>query len=105
MRTDVVVSITSAPHPIIEKKELESRKILDDRKRLYLDLAVPRDIELEVGEGTSADLYNIDSVWEVYKENIKNRERAGTDYLYLIEKQIQVLLKWFRYREELEKEC
>ena len=102
---DVVVSITSAPHPIIEGRELEKRGISGDKKRFFLDLAVPRDIDQDVEEDALAELHNIDSVWEVYKENMKNRERAGTDYLYLIEKQIAVLLKWFKYKEELEKVC
>lgn len=102
---DVVVSITSAPHPIIERKELKNRGICGDKKRFFLDLAVPRDIEEDVARDDLAELHNIDSVWEVYKENMKNRERAGSDYLYLIEKQIQVLLKWFKYKEELEKVC
>lgn len=104
-KADIIISITSAPYPIIEKEELEARGISEDKERLFLDLAVPRDIELNVGEAPNINLYNIDTIWEVYKENMKNRERAGNDYLYLIEKQIQVLLKWFRYREELEKAC
>lgn len=102
---DIIISVTSAPNPIIVENELKNRDIGYKNEKIFLDLAVPRDIDLKISAITNVNLYNIDAIWEVYKENMKNRERAGTDYLYLIEKQIQILLKWFEYKEELEKVC
>lgn len=99
-KSDIIISVTSAPEPIIIREELEKLEI--DREKIYLDLAVPRDIDPSI---QCRGVYNIDAVWEVYKENLKNRERAGEDHFYLIEKQVEVVLKWFKYRKELGEAC
>ena len=55
---DIVISATSAPHLIIEKAKIED--ILNDgKKRFFLDLAVPRDIEISIVEFENVSLYNL----------------------------------------------
>jgi len=102
---EAIVSITSAPHPIIMKNELENEGKHYEKENIFLYLGVPRDIDLKISAIDGVNLYNIDAIWEVYKENMKNRERTGTNHLYLIDKQIETLLKWFGYKEELENLC
>lgn len=102
---DIIIGTTSSPDTVIDREILEEMGLLEDKERIYLDLAVPRDIDESIGEEGRSQVHNIDEVWDVYRRNVKNRDKAVEDYLYLLEKQKDVLLKWFRYREELEKAC
>ncbi|MCQ8212343.1 glutamyl-tRNA reductase [Cetobacterium somerae] len=96
--SDVIISATSAPHAIIKKNEIIS--LLDNEKEyVFLDLAVPRDIEEELNELDNINLYNIDDVWGVYYENLENRENLLTKYEYMLGEQMINLKKWFEYKE------
>ena len=60
---DVVISSTGAPHTIIHRKEIESlRRARKFRPLFLIDIAVPRDIEHEVGEIDEVYLYDIDAL-------------------------------------------
>lgn len=97
-KSDVIISTTSAPHAIIKKDEI--LPLLDrDKEYVFLDLAVPRDIEEELNELKNINLYNIDDVWGVYYENLENRENLLTKYEYMLGEQMVNLKKWFEYKE------
>lgn len=97
-KSDVIISATSAPHTIIKKEEI--LPLLDkDKEYVFLDLAVPRDIEEELNELKNINLYNIDDVWGVYYENLENRENLLTKYEYMLGEQMINLKKWFEYKE------
>ena len=97
-KSDIIISATSAPHAIIKKDEI--LPLLDKNKEyVFLDLAVPRDIEEELNELNNINLYNIDDVWGVYYENLENRENLVTKYEYMLNEQMVNLKKWFEYKE------
>ena len=97
-KSDVIISATSAPHAIIKKEEIQP--LLNKNKEyVFLDLAVPRDIEEELNELKNINLYNIDDVWGVYYENLENRENLLTKYEYMLGEQMINLKKWFEYKE------
>lgn len=97
-KSDIIISATSAPHAIIKKEEI--LPLLDEKKEyIFLDLAVPRDVEEELDELKNVNLYNIDDVWGVYYENLENRENLLTKYEYLLGEQMINLKKWFEYKE------
>lgn len=92
-KSDIVISATSAPHLILEKDKMG--KILSDgKKRFFLDLAVPRDIETSIGEASNTMLYHLDDIWEEYNKNVKKRDEVVDEFYYIIDKQ---------YRETIEK--
>ena len=70
---DIVISATKSPHCVILKDEVEAN-IEDHRERLMIDLAVPRDIEKEVGDIEGVSLYDIDFIKTMSEEN--NRKKA-----------------------------
>ena len=99
-KSDIVISATSAPHLILEKDKMG--KILSDgKKRFFLDLAVPRDIETSIGKVENAMLYHLDDIWEEYNKNVKKRDEVVDEFYYIIEKQynetIEKLLKREKY--------
>ena len=99
-KSDIVISATSAPHLILEKDKMG--KILSDgKKRFFLDLAVPRDIETSIGEASNTMLYHLDDIWEEYNKNVKKRDEVVDKFYYIIDKQyketIEKLLKREKY--------
>lgn len=88
--SDIIISATSAPHLVLEKERM--RDILaDGRKRLFLDLAVPRDIESGIGESENAELYHLEDIWDEYNKNIEKRDKIVEKYSYIINEQINKL--------------
>jgi glutamyl-tRNA reductase len=68
-KVDVVISSTGAPHAVMKREHVEAVR----RKRRYrplfvIDIAVPRDIEVEVGEIEEVYLYDIDALKEIAME-------------------------------------
>ena len=93
---DIVISATSAPHLIIEKAKIED--ILNDgKKRFFLDLAVPRDIEISIGEFENVSLYQLEDIWNEYNKNVEKRDEIVEKYFYIIEEQLK------KIAEKLEK--
>lgn len=93
---DIVISATSAPHLIIEKTKIED--ILNDgKKRFFLDLAVPRDIEISIGEFENVSLYHLEDIWDEYNKNVEKRDEIVEKYFYIIEEQLK------KIAEKLEK--
>ncbi|MGL6065767.1 MAG: glutamyl-tRNA reductase [Cetobacterium sp.] len=97
-KSDIIISATSAPHAIIKKDEILPMINLE-KEYVFLDLAVPRDIEEDLNSLKNINLYNIDDVWGVYYENLENRENILTKYEYMLGEQMINLKKWYKYKE------
>jgi len=75
---DIVVTCTGSPIPIVGKRAIE--KAIEARRRkpmLLIDLAVPRDVELEASDLEDVFLYTIDDLGAIVKDGIRNREEAA----------------------------
>ncbi|WP_458524943.1 glutamyl-tRNA reductase [Onishia taeanensis] len=85
-RADIVISSTAAPLPILGKGMVE-RAIKKRRHRpvFMVDIAVPRDIEPQVGELDDVFLYTVDDLHEVIEENRRHRQVAADQAEALIE--------------------
>jgi len=74
---DIVISSTNAPRCVIHTDAV--RKAITARHRrpmLFIDIAVPRDIEEGVGELENVYLYNIDDLREIAAENLTKRRQV-----------------------------
>lgn len=92
-KADIVISSTASQLPILGKGAVEHALRLRKHKPiLMLDLAVPRDIEEQVGELDDIYLYTVDDLKEIVDESRKSRESearkadqiiaAGVDEFY-----------------------
>ena len=71
---DIVISATGSQLPILGKGAVEhALKLRKHRPILMVDLAVPRDIESQVGELKDIYLYTVDDLREIVEENLRNR--------------------------------
>jgi glutamyl-tRNA reductase len=77
---DIVVSSTASQLPILGKGAVETA--LKERKYkpiFMVDLAVPRDIEEQVGELDDVYLYSVDDLRGVIDSNLRNRQAAAEE--------------------------
>ncbi len=86
VEADIVIASTAAPLPILGKGMME-RALKKRRHRpvFMVDIAVPRDIEPQVGELSDVFLYTVDDLEEVIEENRRHRQVAADQAESLIE--------------------
>ncbi|KFE57661.1 glutamyl-tRNA reductase [Pseudomonas syringae] len=78
VNSDIVISSTASQLPILGKGAVESALKLRKHKPIFMvDIAVPRDIEPEVGDLDDVYLYTVDDLHEVVAENLKSRQGAA----------------------------
>jgi glutamyl-tRNA reductase len=71
---DIVVSATSAPHAVITRAMLERALPKGAQQPLLIvDLALPRDVEPDVGEMRNVFLYNLDDLHQVIEGTLERR--------------------------------
>ncbi|PWQ99167.1 glutamyl-tRNA reductase [Leucothrix pacifica] len=100
---DIVISSTASPIPVIGKGSVE--KALKKRKHnpiFMVDIAVPRDIEPEVGELNDIYLYTVDDLQSVVDQNIDTRKRAADMAENMISHETQVFMSWLNAQEQLQ---
>ena len=78
VNSDIVISSTASQLPILGKGAVERALKQRRYKPLFMvDIAVPRDIEPEVGNLDDVYLYTVDDLHEVIEENLKSRQGAA----------------------------
>ncbi len=87
---DIMVTSTSAPHPVIH---LENAKAAMRRRRgqplFIIDIAVPRDVEPEVGEMDGVYLYDIDALEAVAADGRRQREERIAECDEIIDRELE----------------
>ena len=99
IEADVIISATSAPHIVVEYDKFIP-KMKEDKEYLFIDLAVPRDVDKRLADFENIEIYNLDDIWEVYNQNSINRDKLLEDYSYLVDEQIEKLIKSLNYYKE-----
>jgi len=97
---DIVISCTASSLPILGKGTIE-RAIRARRHRpvFMVDLAVPRDIEPEVGAMDDVFLYTVDDLAELVREGVDSRVSAVAQAEAIIETQVGNFLHWMQSRD------
>jgi len=94
---DIVISSTASTLPIIGKGMVEQAlKQRRHKPMLFVDIAVPRDIESQVGELDAAYIYSVDDLQAIVNENMASREQAAEQAQEIILKKTHEFAKWQR---------
>ncbi|TMN91559.1 glutamyl-tRNA reductase [Pseudoalteromonas phenolica] len=94
---DIVISSTASTLPIIGKGMVEQAlKQRRHKPMLFVDIAVPRDIESQVGELDAAYLYSVDDLQAIVNENMASREQAAEQAQEIILQKTHEFAKWQR---------
>lgn len=95
---DVVISSTASPLPVLGKGAVESAlRVRRHRPIFMVDIAVPRDIEPEVGDLDDIFLYSVDDLNEIIEESRRGREAAAAEADTIIDARVD---EWRRKRRE-----
>ena len=97
---DIVVSCTASPLPIIglgmAERAVKARR---HRPMFMVDLAVPRDIEQEVGELDDVFLYTVDDLANVVESGLESRQAAVVEAETIVINRVHDFLGWLEARD------
>lgn len=97
---DVVISSTASPHYTITKDMIEEC-LVSKKSRIFLDLAVPRDIDGSITDIPGIKLFNIDHLESVMDKNIDKRIHEASKANSIIDKFISEYERWYEFRRVL----
>jgi len=99
---DIVISSTASPLPILGKGMVErALKMRKHRPIFMVDIAVPRDVEPEVGKLDDIYLYTVDDLHSVIEENLKSRQKAADQAEELVDVQVDEFMGWLKSQDAL----
>ncbi|MCW8918380.1 MAG: glutamyl-tRNA reductase [Gammaproteobacteria bacterium] len=94
---DMVISSTASQLPILGKGAVESAlKKRKHRPMFMVDIAVPRDIEAQVGELDDVYLYTVDDLQEIIQEGLRSRQEAAQQAEEIIDTQVTHFMNWLQ---------
>jgi len=94
---DIVISSTASPLPIIGKGMVESAlKKRRHQPMLFVDIAVPRDIESQVGDLNDAYLYSVDDLQSIVDSNIEQRKVEAIQAEAIVSEESAAFMSWMR---------
>lgn len=100
---DIIISSTASPLPIIGKGMVE--RALKNRRNqpmLLVDIAVPRDIEPEVGKLANAYLYSVDDLHAIIQSNLAQRKAAAVQAESIVQQESTNFMAWLRSQGAVE---
>ncbi|KOS67844.1 glutamyl-tRNA reductase [Lysinibacillus contaminans] len=96
LEADILITSTGASDYVIDYELMEFVDRLRKGKPLFMvDIAVPRDIDPQVGDLPNVFLYDIDDLQGIVEANLAERERAATDITQMIGKEVVQFKDWF----------
>ena len=97
---DIVLTSTSAPHPLITRNTIAEAFPAGPMRRMFMiDIAIPRDIEPEVGGLPDVFLYNVDDLQKVLDETLDRRRTAAVAAEALVAGEADAFGTWQRSLE------
>ncbi|WP_312074414.1 glutamyl-tRNA reductase [Atlantibacter sp.] len=94
---DIIISSTASPLPIIGKGMVErALKARRNQPMLLVDIAVPRDVEPEVGKLANAYLYSVDDLQSIISHNLAQRKAAAVQAETIVEQEASEFMAWMR---------
>jgi len=99
-RSDVVISCTAAPHPVIRAAELAGalgartpHEGGRPRPLIIIDIAQPRDVEEEAGEIEGVRLFTIDNLREVNEKTMATRKAEAERAAAFVEEELALFFR------------
>ncbi len=94
-KADIVISSTSAPHYVLHPEHAkEAMRIRKGAPMFLIDIAVPRDINPEVGNIENIYLYDIDDLQGVVSQNMEERTKEIEKCRGMVEKEVEKFMAW-----------
>lgn len=95
--TDILITATSAPTVLVREPQVhEWMRVRHDKPLFLIDIAVPRNIDIQAEKLDNVYLYNIDDLRQIADKNLALRENELTACSDLIHTQTQYFMNWFK---------
>ncbi|MEM1023258.1 MAG: glutamyl-tRNA reductase [Myxococcota bacterium] len=94
-QADIVICSTAAPGFLIDKKMVSS--VLRERRYrplLFVDIAVPRDVDPKVGQLDNVFVYDVDDLHAVLESNREQRKHEAEAAERLVREELDRFLAW-----------
>jgi len=96
-KADIVISSTGSTLPLIGKGMVEQALTKRRHQPIFMvDLAVPRDIEEQVGDLDDVFLYTVDDLQSIIAQNLENRRKAAVEAESIVSNQSDSFMAWLR---------
>ena len=95
---DIIITSTGAPHYVVkpwQTQQLMTRR--QGREIFFIDIAVPRDVDPEVGKIKGVTLYNIDDLESVVEKNLQARQREAQLAKKIVAEDTAAVMERFKY--------
>ena len=94
---DIVISSTAATHAVIRKDQVQRvMRRRQQRPIFMIDIAVPRDVEPEVGRLENVFLYDMDDLQRMVEHNLQSREQEVSRAHAIVEEELDEFMRWRR---------
>ena len=97
---DVIVSATSGPHFTLTKEHIQEN-IVPGSKKVFIDLAVPCDIDERVSILDNIYYYNMDDMKKFADENNEKKKISIEKANAMTDEGVEKFLKWALFQENL----
>lgn len=100
-RADIVLTSTSSDHYLVT--EAMVREALKARKQapmLFVDMAIPRDVDPRAHDLENCYVYDMDSLGKLASKAIEKRQGALADVVDIIEEETSRFMRWVQTRQQ-----
>jgi glutamyl-tRNA reductase len=94
---DIAIASTAAPHVVVDVPMVEAAmRLRPDRPLLFVDIAVPRDIEPDVARIPNVHCYDVDDLQGHLKSHVAEREGQVPKVEGIVREETDLVLDWLR---------
>jgi glutamyl-tRNA reductase len=94
-RADVVISSTRCPRVVLSAEEVANRiRHREGRPLLFIDIAVPRDLDPRIGQLDGCCLYDIDDLGNGAEDSVGNRHREILRAETIVSEEVARFREW-----------
>lgn len=97
---DVIISATASPHYVLTYNKVKNC-IKTEKPRVFVDLAVPMDIEKRITTLGNIHYYNIDDFMQIAEENNLKKQREAEAAARILEDYELQFKKWMIFQKSL----
>lgn len=93
---DILLTATGAPHRVITREQLERAMPGGPSRPLFiLDIALPRDVDADVGDVDNVFLYDIDDLQQIVGASLERRRKEVPAAEAIIAREVDDFLAWY----------
>ncbi|KAK7252253.1 hypothetical protein RIF29_36073 [Crotalaria pallida] len=91
---DIIFTSTSSESPLFTKKNVQMLPHIGARRRLFIDISIPRNVEPGVSDLETAIVYNVDDIQEVVAANKEDRLQKAAEARAIIQEELNKFEAW-----------